>query len=64
MVARYFAGLPFDVEVRSPPEVRAALRDLGRRLQTAIRSGAGGPDRGAMSRCPSHDGATICPRDD
>jgi predicted DNA-binding transcriptional regulator YafY len=34
-LARYFAGLPFDVEVRSPPEVRAALRDLGRRLQTA-----------------------------
>jgi predicted DNA-binding transcriptional regulator YafY len=34
-LARYLAGLPFDVEVRSPPEVRAALRDLGRRLQTA-----------------------------
>jgi predicted DNA-binding transcriptional regulator YafY len=34
-LARYLAGLPFDSEVRSPPEVRSALRDLGRRLQAA-----------------------------
>lgn len=34
-LARYLAGLPFDAEVRSPPEVRAALRALGRRLQAA-----------------------------
>jgi predicted DNA-binding transcriptional regulator YafY len=32
-IARYLSGLPFDVEVRDPPELRAALRALGRRLQ-------------------------------
>jgi predicted DNA-binding transcriptional regulator YafY len=37
-LARYIAGLPFDAEVRSPPEVRAALRALGRRLQAANRA--------------------------
>ncbi len=37
-LARYLAGLPFDAEVRSPPEVRAALRALGRRLQSANRA--------------------------
>jgi predicted DNA-binding transcriptional regulator YafY len=36
-LARYIAGLPFDAEVRSPPEVRTALRRLGRRLQEANR---------------------------
>jgi predicted DNA-binding transcriptional regulator YafY len=36
-LARYLAGLPFEVEVRSPPELRAALRALGRRLQRAHR---------------------------
>ncbi|HEX3425975.1 MAG TPA: YafY family protein, partial [Acidimicrobiales bacterium] len=30
-VARYLAGLPFDVEVRCPPEVRTALWAIGRR---------------------------------
>ena len=34
-IARYLAGLPFDVEVRSPAELRTALRALGRRLQRA-----------------------------
>jgi predicted DNA-binding transcriptional regulator YafY len=37
-LARYLAGLPFDAEVRSPPEVRTALRRLGRRLQEANRA--------------------------
>jgi predicted DNA-binding transcriptional regulator YafY len=32
-IARYLAGLPFEFEVREPPELRAALRSLGRRLQ-------------------------------
>jgi len=32
-IARYLAGLPFAVEVRDPPELRATLRALGRRLQ-------------------------------
>jgi predicted DNA-binding transcriptional regulator YafY len=32
-IARFLAGLPFDAEVRRPPELRAALRALGRRLQ-------------------------------
>jgi predicted DNA-binding transcriptional regulator YafY len=36
-LARYLAGLPFEVEVRAPPELRAALRALGRRLQRAHR---------------------------
>jgi predicted DNA-binding transcriptional regulator YafY len=31
-LARYVAGLPFEAEVRRPPELRAALRALGRRL--------------------------------
>lgn len=34
-LARYLAGLPFAASVRSPLEVRRALRDLGRRLQAA-----------------------------
>ena len=34
-IARYIAGLPFDAQVREPPELRAALRALGRRLQRA-----------------------------
>src|SRR5918995_1539160 len=34
-IARYIAGLPFDAQVRKPPELRAALRALGRRLQRA-----------------------------
>jgi predicted DNA-binding transcriptional regulator YafY len=37
-LAHYLAGLPFPAEVRSPPEVRAALRDLGRQLQAANRA--------------------------
>jgi predicted DNA-binding transcriptional regulator YafY len=37
-LARYIAGLPFDAEVRSPPELRTALRLLGRRLQEANRA--------------------------
>jgi predicted DNA-binding transcriptional regulator YafY len=32
-IARYLAGLPFDFEVRHPPELRKELRTLGRRLQ-------------------------------
>jgi predicted DNA-binding transcriptional regulator YafY len=32
-IARYLAGLPFDVEIRNPPELRAEMRALGRRLQ-------------------------------
>ncbi len=36
-LARYVAGLPFDSEVRHPPELRTALRALGRRLQRAHR---------------------------
>jgi predicted DNA-binding transcriptional regulator YafY len=32
-LARFLAGLPFEIEVRHPPELRAALRALGRRLQ-------------------------------
>ena len=31
-IARYLAGLPFAAEVREPPELRRALRALGRRL--------------------------------
>lgn len=31
-IARYLASLPFEVEVVDPPELRAALRQLGRRL--------------------------------
>ncbi len=46
-LARYIAGLPFAVEVRSPPEVRAALRALGRRLQESNRAR---PPLGAMAR--------------
>jgi len=34
-LARYVAGLPFDAEVRRPPELRAALRARGRRLARA-----------------------------
>lgn len=34
-IARYLVGLPFELEVRDPPELRAALRRLGRRLQRA-----------------------------
>ena len=37
-LAHYLAGLPFPTEVRSPPEVRAALRALGRQLQAANRA--------------------------
>jgi predicted DNA-binding transcriptional regulator YafY len=36
-LARYLAGLPFATEVRHPPELRLALRALGRRLQRAHR---------------------------
>lgn len=36
-LARYLAGLPFEAEVLSSPELRAALRALGRRLQQAHR---------------------------
>jgi predicted DNA-binding transcriptional regulator YafY len=36
-IARYLAGLPFDVFVRTPPELRDALRALGRKLQRAHR---------------------------
>jgi predicted DNA-binding transcriptional regulator YafY len=36
-LARYVAGLPFGAEVRDPPELRAALRALGRRLQRVNR---------------------------
>ena len=37
-LARYVAGLPFVAEVRSPPEVRAAVRSLGQRLQESHRA--------------------------
>jgi predicted DNA-binding transcriptional regulator YafY len=37
-IARYLAGLPFAMEVRHPPELRAELRALGRRLQQANRA--------------------------
>jgi predicted DNA-binding transcriptional regulator YafY len=37
-IARYLAGLPFEFEVRDPPELRAALRALGRRLQRHART--------------------------
>jgi predicted DNA-binding transcriptional regulator YafY len=36
-LARYIAGLPFQAEVRSPPELRVALRALGRELQRSHR---------------------------
>ena len=36
-LAHYIAGLPFEAEVRDPPELRAALRALGRHLQRAHR---------------------------
>jgi predicted DNA-binding transcriptional regulator YafY len=36
-IARYLAGLPFGAEVRHPPELRATLRALGRRLQQSHR---------------------------
>jgi predicted DNA-binding transcriptional regulator YafY len=36
-IARYLSGLPFDIEVVDPPEVKAALRAHGRRLQQAHR---------------------------
>jgi predicted DNA-binding transcriptional regulator YafY len=36
-IARYVAGLPFEARVRSPPELRQALRALARRLQRAHR---------------------------
>ena len=36
-IARYLAGLPFEFEVRQPPELRAALRALGLRLVSANR---------------------------
>jgi predicted DNA-binding transcriptional regulator YafY len=36
-LAHYVAGLPFDAEVLRPPELRAALRALGRRIQQAHR---------------------------
>lgn len=36
-IARYLAGLPFDVEVRSPPALRKALRVLARRLASSNR---------------------------
>ena len=32
-IARFLAGSPFEFEVRHPPELRAELRALGRRLQ-------------------------------
>jgi predicted DNA-binding transcriptional regulator YafY len=44
-LARYLAGLPFESEVRSPPEVRAALRSLGQRLQEANRARPARPRR-------------------
>jgi predicted DNA-binding transcriptional regulator YafY len=36
-IARFLASLPFTMEVRHPPELRAELRSLGRRLQRAHR---------------------------
>ena len=44
-LAGYIAGLPFDAEVRSPPEVRAAMRALGRRLQATHRARPPRPPR-------------------
>jgi predicted DNA-binding transcriptional regulator YafY len=46
-IARYLAGLPFEFEVREPPELRTALRALGRRLQRHARSVPAG-DTGAV----------------
>jgi len=40
-LARYIASLPFDAEVRNPPELRASLRALGRRLQLVHREPPG-----------------------
>ena len=45
-LAHFIAGLPFDAHVRSPPEVRAAVRALGRRLQESNRAH---PSRGRPS---------------
>ncbi len=42
-LAGYLAGLPFEVEVRDPPELRAALRALGARLQQAHREPSPSP---------------------
>ncbi len=39
-ITRYLASLPFAAEVHEPPELRSALRALGRRLQQAHRSAA------------------------
>jgi predicted DNA-binding transcriptional regulator YafY len=39
-IARYLAALPFEFEVRDPPELRTALRALGRRLQRHARPAA------------------------
>jgi predicted DNA-binding transcriptional regulator YafY len=36
-IARYLAGLPFEATVIDPPELRAALRSLGARLQRSHR---------------------------
>lgn len=36
-IARFLAGLPFAATVRSPPELRSALRVVARRLQQAAR---------------------------
>jgi len=36
-IARYLAALPFEFEVRHPPELRTALRALARRLQRQAR---------------------------
>ena len=36
-IARFLSGLPFAFEVRDPPELRAAVRAHGRRLQDANR---------------------------
>ncbi len=50
-LARYIAGLPFEAEVRSPPEVRTALRRLGRRIQASNRARPlrSGPDADQIS---------------
>ena len=37
-IARYVAGLPFDVEVLDPPALRKALRVVAKRLQAASRT--------------------------
>ena len=44
-IARYLAGLPFGFEVTDPPELRDAVRGLGRQLAQAHRRRSAAPSR-------------------